>query len=115
MSKLNAVDEKVLNVAKKEVREDDNRKEQALVQFREWIDKHPAITNCRKGKFSEFTNESDLMNFNIFKLQMTSFYYNFYAQKNTQMLKHFNFLRTTYVPVFFSRNGFVTTMKMFKK
>ena len=50
MSKLNAVDEKVLNVAKKEVREDDNRKEQALVQFREWIDKHPAITKCRKGK-----------------------------------------------------------------
>lgn len=49
MINFSVVDKKVLNVAKKEVREDDNRREQALVQFREWINKHPAIKKCRTG------------------------------------------------------------------
>ena len=62
MPNFSFVDEKVLNIAKKEVREDDNRREQALVQFREWIDKHPAIKRCRTGEFSDFfINESFLI------------------------------------------------------
>ena len=38
-----------LDVARKELREDETRKAQALVQFREWISKHPAFKNYRTG------------------------------------------------------------------
>ncbi|KAG5683320.1 hypothetical protein PVAND_012606 [Polypedilum vanderplanki] len=31
-----------------EIREDETRKQQALTQFREWLDKHPFIIKCRK-------------------------------------------------------------------
>jgi hypothetical protein len=34
-----------------ELREDESRKQQALKQFREWIDKHPSLRNSRQGWF----------------------------------------------------------------
>ncbi|CAO1351508.1 unnamed protein product [Diamesa tonsa] len=68
--KVNVVDEKVLNIAKKEVREDNKRREQSLVQFREWIDKHPAITNCRKDDvfLLEFLRTKKFSNAQAFQL-----------------------------------------------
>ncbi|EFN84881.1 Retinaldehyde-binding protein 1-like protein 1 [Harpegnathos saltator] len=36
-----------LEIARLELREDDNTREQALEQFRNWIQKHPAIKKCR--------------------------------------------------------------------
>ncbi|CAO1301244.1 unnamed protein product [Diamesa hyperborea] len=36
-----------LKIAREELREDETRKAQALVQFREWISKHPAFKNYR--------------------------------------------------------------------
>ncbi|CAO1300756.1 unnamed protein product [Diamesa tonsa] len=44
MSSINRLD-----VARKELREDETRKAQALLQFREWISKHPAFKNYRTG------------------------------------------------------------------
>lgn len=38
-----------MEIAKNELREDESRKDQALVQFRDWIGKHPAIKYCRTG------------------------------------------------------------------
>lgn len=45
--------EKLLKQNKEEIREDDSRKEQSLVQFREWLDKHPFIKKCRRGNFKK--------------------------------------------------------------
>lgn len=36
--------------AKEEIREDEMRKEQSLEQLRDWIEKHPFISNCRTGE-----------------------------------------------------------------
>lgn len=36
-----------LEIAGLELREDDNTREQALEQFRHWIEKHPMIKKCR--------------------------------------------------------------------
>lgn len=33
------------------IRENDLRKQQALEQFRTWLEKHPFIKNCRQGMF----------------------------------------------------------------
>lgn len=41
------LDVKTLEAARLELREDDNTREQALEQFRHWIQKHPAIKKCR--------------------------------------------------------------------
>lgn len=38
---------KLKKVAQEELREDDNIRQQALAQFREWIAKHPHIKKCR--------------------------------------------------------------------
>jgi len=43
------VSERFLEIARSELREEDARKEQALEHFREWIKKHPFITNVRQG------------------------------------------------------------------
>jgi hypothetical protein len=40
---------KILEQNKEEIRETDSRKQQALQQFREMIEKHPFITNCYQG------------------------------------------------------------------
>lgn len=44
------LDEKFVLKAKKELREDENRKKQALEHFREWIRKHPYIKQIRQGE-----------------------------------------------------------------
>lgn len=44
--------EKYVQIAKNELREDESRKTQSLQQFRELIDKHPYIRNCRTGNIS---------------------------------------------------------------
>jgi hypothetical protein len=44
------VSEKFLEKARDELREDENRKEQALQHFREWIGKHPYIKSIRQGE-----------------------------------------------------------------
>lgn len=41
------LDADTLETARLELREDDNMREQALEQFRHWIEKHPAIKRCR--------------------------------------------------------------------
>jgi len=41
------LDADTLEMARLELREDDNTREQALKQFRHWIEKHPAIKQCR--------------------------------------------------------------------
>ncbi|XP_028046177.1 rhophilin-2 [Monomorium pharaonis] len=41
------LDSETLQTARLELREDDNIRDQALEQFRHWIEKHPAIKNCR--------------------------------------------------------------------
>ena len=40
---------KIMEIAKNELREEESRKDQALIQFRDWIEKHPAIKYCRTG------------------------------------------------------------------
>jgi len=42
--------EKLVAENKEFIREDESRKIQALEQFREWLSKHPFITNARTGK-----------------------------------------------------------------
>lgn len=41
------LDADALETARLELREDDNTREQALEQFRHWIEKHPMIKRCR--------------------------------------------------------------------
>lgn len=41
------LDADALETARLELREDDNVREQALEQFRHWIEKHPTIKRCR--------------------------------------------------------------------
>jgi hypothetical protein len=41
--------DKVLKQARKDIGEDDSKKAQMLIQFREWIEKHPRIKLTRKG------------------------------------------------------------------
>lgn len=41
------LDAETLETARLELREDDSTREQALEQFRHWIEKHPAIKRCR--------------------------------------------------------------------
>lgn len=37
------------NLAQQELREDDESRMHALAVMRDWINKHPDITNCRTG------------------------------------------------------------------
>lgn len=45
------LEEKFVQKARSELREDENRKKQALEHFREWIAKHPYIKRIRQGNF----------------------------------------------------------------
>lgn len=42
--------EKFVQKARLELREEENRKKQALEHFREWIKKHPYIKEIRQGR-----------------------------------------------------------------
>ena len=44
------LEEKFLQMARDELREEENRKKQALEHFREWIAKHPYIKQIRQGE-----------------------------------------------------------------
>lgn len=44
------MDQKYIDIAKNELREDDLRKSQSLAQFRDWISKHPFLSEVRQGK-----------------------------------------------------------------
>lgn len=44
------MDPKFYEIAKNELREDDSRREQALAQFNEFLDKHPFLVKVRRGK-----------------------------------------------------------------
>lgn len=44
------MEEKFILKARKELREDESRKKQALEHFREWIRKHPYIKEIRQGE-----------------------------------------------------------------
>lgn len=46
------MDQKFIDIAKNELREDDLRKSQSLAQFRDWISKHPFLSEVRQGKTS---------------------------------------------------------------
>lgn len=41
--------EQLLKKVKLEINEDEARKRQSLVHFREWINKHPFLRNIRQG------------------------------------------------------------------
>lgn len=49
--------EKFVEKAKRELREDENRKEQALEHFREWLKKHPYIKEYRQGILNDKFND----------------------------------------------------------
>jgi hypothetical protein len=44
------MDSKLVEKALLELREDDSRREQSLAQFREWLAKHPFLSQVRQGK-----------------------------------------------------------------
>lgn len=44
------LEDKFVQMARDELREEENRKQQALVHFREWISKHPYIKQIRQGE-----------------------------------------------------------------
>lgn len=43
---------KLVEQGKELIREDEARKQQALEQFRDWLNKHPFISNSRQGRLS---------------------------------------------------------------
>lgn len=43
------MEQKYIDQAKEELREDDLRRSQSLVQFREWLAKHPFLSGVRQG------------------------------------------------------------------
>lgn len=47
---IDEMDPKFIEIAKDELREDDLRKQQALAQFNEFLDKHPFLVKVRRGK-----------------------------------------------------------------
>lgn len=64
-----------------ELHEDESRKIQAMVQFREWIKKHPGLKNSRQGEFllnfhssalsnliNYFHDTKKLTNFELFRI-----------------------------------------------
>lgn len=42
-----------MQMARVELREEENRKKQALEHFREWIKKHPYIKEIRQGRLKK--------------------------------------------------------------
>lgn len=46
---MKMLEEKFVQKARSELREEENRKKQALEHFREWIGKHPYIKHIRQG------------------------------------------------------------------
>lgn len=44
------MDQKFIDIARNELREDEFRKQQSLVQFRDWISKHPFLNQVRQGE-----------------------------------------------------------------
>lgn len=61
MNMTKVLDEKFVVKARKELREDDNRKKQALEHFREWIRKHPFIKEIRQGEKSSFVHVNRIL------------------------------------------------------
>lgn len=43
------MDQKFIDKARIELREDELRKSQSLAQFREWLSKHPVLKDVRQG------------------------------------------------------------------
>lgn len=43
------MDKKFIEKARDELREDDSRRAQSLVQFRDWLSKHPFLQGVRQG------------------------------------------------------------------
>lgn len=41
----------LIEKVKREINEEETRKRQSLVHFREWIKKHPFLYDCRQGYF----------------------------------------------------------------
>lgn len=44
------MDQKFIDKAKLELREDEFRKSQSLAQFRDWLSKHPFLSGVRQGE-----------------------------------------------------------------
>ena len=58
---LNTMDAKFIEKALVELREDKARRVQSLEQFREWLAKHPFLSNVRQGEnFFEVSPKSNL-------------------------------------------------------
>jgi hypothetical protein len=52
------MDSKLVEKALLELREDDSRRDQSLQQFREWLAKHPFLSQVRQGKNRKYKPES---------------------------------------------------------
>lgn len=59
------MDQKFIEIAKNELREDDLRKTQSLAQFREWISKHPFLSEVRQGIILRFVIEVLVFQFDL--------------------------------------------------
>ncbi|CAO1371829.1 unnamed protein product [Diamesa serratosioi] len=75
------------DLARKEIREDDTRKAQALIQFREWISKHPAFKNYRidDSFFLQFLRARKYNNSQAYEL-----YENYFVSLKTNPLWYFD-------------------------
>lgn len=51
------MDQKFIDKAKIELREDEYRKSQSLSQFREWLCKHPFLSGVRQGEKLPYVNK----------------------------------------------------------
>lgn len=89
--------EKFIQKARVELREEENRKKQALEHFREWIRKHPYIKKIRQGinRTSLLINFNQLMPINFLCLQMTRFCFSSCELRNTQWTWRFDRSKTT--------------------
>lgn len=77
------VSEKFKEIAKLELREDEQRKQQALAHFREWLNKHPYIRKVRQGKRVDLNKFRMMKSNEISPTQTMSFCFNSYARKSS--------------------------------
>ena len=64
--------EKFVQKARLELREEENRKKQALEHFREWIRKHPYIKQIRQGTFITKPKSKFILQFAICRRHFSS-------------------------------------------
>lgn len=64
-----------LLIAEDELKETENNKKQALAIMKSWVEKHPQLINCRKGK--SHSTKLGVQTLHEIFFQMTTFYSGF--------------------------------------